>query len=101
MDLISRKHDLINFLTNGVEEFHFTNGLHGQQLGFYSYNDFLNYQKWIIDQFNETSISTLEFIRDTIVPNSRVLDRPTMDIYNIAGFVFDIDGKIVFYNPRQ
>lgn len=100
MDLISRKEELIRFLTDGIDEYHFTNGLQGRQLGFKSYNEFIEFQRQIINQYNENSIAMLETIRDTFLPITKVLDQPSMNIYKAAGFVFDVTGNIVYYDAR-
>jgi hypothetical protein len=99
--LIERKNDLINFLTTGIDEYHFTNGLEGRQLGFKSYNEFLDFQKRIVEQFNEGSISTIEMIRNELLPITKVIDRPTMNNYKATGFVFDAASNIVYYDSRR
>lgn len=100
MDVISRKHELIRFLTTGIDEYHFVNGLNGVQLGFKSYDDFVDFQRQIINNYNEFSISVLELIINTLLPITKVIDRPSMDIYKAAGFVFDAAGNIVYYNSQ-
>lgn len=95
-----RKADLIRFLISGIDEYHFTNGFHGIQLGFKSYNEFVDFQKQLINQYNESSIAMLEMIRNTLLPITKVIDRPSMSIYNVTGFVFDVNGNIVYYDAR-
>lgn len=99
MDLTSRKNDLIKFLINGIDEAHFTNGLQGRQLGFKSYNEFMEFQKELVNQYNENSVASLELIRN-MVPMTKVIDRPSMNNYRAAGFVFDAAGNIVYYDSR-
>lgn len=101
MDLISRKNELLRFLLSGIDESHFTRGLDDLRFGFKSYNEFVQYQQRIISQSDESNISTLEFIKNTLVPRSKVVDRPSMNAYKIAGFVFDSSGGIVFYDIRS
>lgn len=100
MDLTLRKNILLQFLIAGIDESHFTQGLNGLELGFKSYDQFVNYQTQLISQFNEVSISTLEFIINKIVPIAKVVDRPSMNTYSVAGLVFDSSANIVFYDRK-
>jgi hypothetical protein len=101
MDLSARKIHLINYLRNGISAVHFTNGMQGSQLGFKSYNEFLEFQKQIVNQFNENSIKTLETIRDELVPITKVIDRTNLNHYPAAGFIFDAVGNIIYYDARK
>jgi hypothetical protein len=96
-----RKSKLIRFLVNGIDEAKFNNGLQGRQLGFKSYNDFVRYQTQLVNQFNEDSVTTLEMIRDNLLPVTKIIDRTSMNTYKSAGFIFDISDNIVFYGAQN
>ena len=101
MDLNLRKKDLVRYLISGIHEASFTRGVSAPHLGFRSYNDFVAYQQNIINQFDENSILTLELIRNNLLPIVKVVDRPSMNTYKAAGFVFDSAANIVFYDASS
>jgi len=101
MDLTSLRTNLFDFVINGIDQYHFNRGLDRISLGFKSYNEFKKFQEDVINNLDYNSLMNLNFIQNSLIPKSRIIDRTNMSTYQIVGFVFDVNGNIVFYDPRK
>jgi len=66
---------------------------------FRNYQDFLDTQTQVINQFNEGSLTTAELFRAAI-PMITLLDKEFMNPWEASGFFFTNDGQIVFFHER-
>lgn len=88
----------MNYVLSKITQYHFGRG--EPPLRFRNYQDFVNTQVNLINGFNERSVQAMEFLRDQIVPRSRIFDEESQIDFSNHGFVFDREGKVVFIMPR-
>lgn len=100
MSLQTRKNNLIQYIFSHLSEDEFNGGSSDDALGFPNYDEFLQAQQNFINGYNEQSIQTLEFLRDSIIPNINVMDKESMIDFNASGFALNDSGRIVVFNER-
>ncbi len=103
-----RKQNFLNAILRNMDQRTFQNTLSNQSrssdrcpdgreyLGFCSYQDFVNTQSLIVDNFDEGSLNTLELLFNQIIPISIHSEIPRSYTTKISGLCFDNERKIVF-----
>lgn len=98
-NLQTRKQNVLNTNLQGVNEYFFNkaidNGNRENYLGFSSYQDFVNTQRETINQFDESSLNTMELLNQ-IIQTASFSDPGGDTMYNIRTVVFDRDRNMIF-----
>lgn len=102
MDLAARKESLLNFIRSRFDEHDFERA---QMLGadivntFRTYNDFLNFQRSVIDQFTSESIHSAEFLKN-MIPMIQMVDKESMLPWAASGFAFLPGNRVMIFHER-
>lgn len=102
-DLNARREAMINFLLQNMNEYTFNRGLNhwgNDYLGFRSYNEFIEAQRKFVNRMDEGQLRTLEFMKDQMLPESRLLDEEVNSVIKINTFILNVTGKLILTIPR-
>lgn len=100
--LNSQRQNLLDYILNGMDEDEFQRGIQlGEKvLGFRSYDAFVQAQRTVLAASDDTTISTLEILKNSLIPLFHIMDKEDMVDWEAEGFAFNSKNKIVIYHSR-
>lgn len=102
MSLSERKKAVLDYILNGMTQYDFDRGLgfDDNVMGFTSYKDFVEFQRSYINELKVDQLGVIEYLRDHIVTNSKMMDKEEMSTIETDGFCLNSSKKIVFFHER-
>ena len=100
---IQRQRDeLYTYLVKSLDRYSFERGVgfHKEVLGLATYDDFLATQRRFADSRKKLELNRLEYLRQTLVPQSKLMDEEYMIEHSIMGYVANSRGQLVLLAPR-
>lgn len=88
MNLEQRKEQLLQYVLSSMTEDDFERNRRPNKMGFRTYQEFVDHQRDVISQFDEGSVGIMKFLRDSLIPMTKMVDRETMSRSPISGFCF-------------
>ncbi len=100
--LNSPRQHLLEYILNGMNKDEFERGIQlGEKvLGFRSYDEFVQSQRTVLAASDDTTISTLEILKNSLIPVFNIMDKEDMLNWEAEGFAFNSKNKIVIYHSR-
>jgi hypothetical protein len=103
MSISERKEAMIDYILNRMSKYDIKRGLGLEEddvMGFKSYSDFVEFQRSYINDLKEDQLGVIEYLRNHIVPNSKIMDKEYMSTWETDGFCLDSSKNIVFFHER-
>lgn len=102
MSFKQRKDAIFNFIVSNMDQNEFDRGQNGHQkvMGFKNYDDFISHQQNVVNDLDDTTITLMEWLRDSFIPESVMMDKEYMSTWQSSGFCFDANNKIVIFHER-
>jgi hypothetical protein len=103
MSIKERKNGILTFILQQMQKGEFQRGSgnrDGKVMGFCDYQEFVEHQSKTISSINEQTLTTMEWLRDEVIPISLLMDKEYMSDRQASGFCFDSKNRIVLFNER-
>lgn len=99
MNLQERKQKLWYFIFQRMQKDEFKRR-GNEVMGFHNYDDFVQHQVNYVSALDESHLTTIEWLRDSFLASSRLMDKEYMSPRRPSGFCFDSDNRVVLFCER-